>query len=115
MDLGGQPWGGLAEGVIRRPAQVDAMRFAIAPCELTALRDNIVLADRAGGSPIKDPWCASMLQFFRRHKNGTAVGLGVSDRRHWLDYQPFTPAILVISTGFLSLVWLSILTAASLA
>src|SRR5262249_43507957 len=108
MDHGRQPWGGLAEGVIRRPAQVDAMRFAIAPCELTALRDNIVLADRAVGSPIKDPWCASMLHFFRRHKNGTGVGLGVSDRRHWLEYDPFALAILLISIGFVELVVLSI-------
>jgi len=49
-----------------------------------------------------------MLQFFRRHISGAAVGLGIFDRRHWLEYDPFALAILLISIGFVELIVLSI-------
>jgi hypothetical protein len=49
-----------------------------------------------------------MLQFLRRHVDGKAVALGISERRHWLEYDPFALAILLISIGFVELIVLSI-------
>jgi len=49
-----------------------------------------------------------MLRFFRRHKSGTAVALGICDGRHWLEYDSFALAILLISIGFVELIVLSI-------
>jgi hypothetical protein len=47
-----------------------------------------------------------MLRFLRRHTEGKAFG--IPGARHWLEYDPFALAILLISIGFVELIVLSI-------
>ena len=49
-----------------------------------------------------------MLQFFRRQIDNKALAFDISGARHWLEYDPFALAILLISIGFVELLVLSI-------